>query len=199
MITSLQLKYGSYKLLLPEIYALQDILEQTDWHQEDVFIHTLSVLEIIERQVPRWSELQEKIENQTRGDLLKLTAVLHDIGKTETFIREGKRTRCDNHEAIGADLISSKNLLYPFSLSKNEEERVLNLIRFHGDIHPLLKKSDWKEKYSELVKRVPSLEITLLGLADTQASLLAQTRPEEYNLRMKRYYELLGERMYRLA
>lgn len=198
MITSLQLKYGSYKSLLPEVYALQNIIEQTDWHQEDVFTHTVSVLQNIERHVSRWSELQEKIDTQTKGDLLKLATVLHDIGKKETLVQEGGRTRCDNHEEIGARIVQSKNLLCPFSLSKKEEERTLKLIKNHRKIHSIIKAHHWKEHYAELIQEIPALEITLLGLADTQSSLLAKTRPQEYTLRMNRYYELLGDRMYGL-
>lgn len=185
LITAHQLRYGSYMCIIPEVYNLKKIKQRNDWHEDNVLDHTIDVVSCLEQLTYQWSELSEMIDEHAREDILLLSATLHDIGKLTTGIDKGDKISFPNHEEVGAEIASS--MLYPFSLSKKEENRVLNLIRYHGEIHESIKYDDWKERFSELGKKVPILEMTLLGLADTRASKLGKTRPEDYKLRIMRF------------
>jgi UTP:GlnB (protein PII) uridylyltransferase len=185
MIDKVKLMIGSYERIIPEVYELKGIEEQNDWHDENVFDHTIEVLSRLEYLTPCWPELKNNLDTNSRLDILVVSATLHDIGKIKQF---------EGHEKISAEMAQS--ILPYFSLSQNEHDRATSLIRYHGEMNKVFKSDNWVAKYQKLIKKVPKLEITLLGLADLKSSRLMQTQPEKYNLRMSRYKEILGEKIY---
>jgi poly(A) polymerase len=109
-------KTGITELFLPELSALK--LEQDPVHRhKDVFLHTLAVVE------------------RTRRDdeVLRLSALLHDIGKPKTRKIEPGGVTFHHHEVVGAEMAQKrlKALRYP-----NETVfAVTELIRLHHRFH----------------------------------------------------------------
>ena len=99
-----KLKDGEFKKELPEFYELKDVVENNAWHNDDVvFTHTLAVLkklgEITKRANNKInSYLSQKVDGNTRGQLLFLATLFHDIAKPETFASEEGSTLCPDHE-----------------------------------------------------------------------------------------------------
>ncbi len=86
---------GLLEVVLPEIAAMQGVLQPALYHPEgDVFVHTCLVLDHV--------VVPEDADAVAADDLL-LGALLHDISKPETFMRdETGRIRFNGHDALGA-------------------------------------------------------------------------------------------------
>ncbi|MCC6931660.1 MAG: HD domain-containing protein [Deltaproteobacteria bacterium] len=99
-------------LLFPEIAEFVDY-EQNQFHKSDLFNHTLDVIE------------------KTSPDLiLRLAALLHDVGKPAslTIGVDGSR-HFYRHESIGAKL--SKQFLERLKFSKEQTSTVASLVKLH--------------------------------------------------------------------
>lgn len=187
---------GLLALVLPEVIALKGVTQSLP-HRTDVFTHTLQVLEVLEglfawlwpgagytplakdgasaatRLAPWRGPLQAHLSQPTSGDrvratLLKLAALLHDVGKPETRSEdEAGRIRFLGHEKGGAEIaaralgrlrFSSKEValvrttvvhhLRPLHLSKVEAVTHRAVYRFFRDA------------------AAAGVDVTLLGLAD---------------------------------
>ncbi|MER6145846.1 CCA tRNA nucleotidyltransferase [Streptomyces sparsogenes] len=114
---------GLAEHVLPELPALR--LERDEHHRhKDVYEHTLTVLE------------QAIALEQDGPDLvLRLAALLHDIGKPKTrrFEKDG-RVSFHHHEVVGAKLTKSRmtKLKYSNELVKDVSRLVELHLRFHG-------------------------------------------------------------------
>jgi poly(A) polymerase len=109
-------KTGITELFLPELSALK--LEQDPVHRhKDVFLHTLAV-----------------VERTRQGDeVLRLSALLHDIGKPKTRRIDPGGVTFHHHEVVGAEMAQKRlrELRYP-----NETVfAVKELIRLHHRFH----------------------------------------------------------------
>ncbi|WP_329315500.1 CCA tRNA nucleotidyltransferase [Streptomyces sp. NBC_01262] len=109
--------------VLPELSALR--LESDEHHRhKDVYEHTLTVLE-------------QAIALETDGPdlVLRLAALLHDIGKPRTrrFESDG-RVSFHHHEVVGAKMTKSRmaKLKYPNDVVKDVAQLVELHLRFHG-------------------------------------------------------------------
>ncbi len=112
--------------VLPELPALR--LERDEHHRhKDVFEHSLTVLE---------QAIDLERERLAEPDLvLRLAALLHDIGKpaTRRFETGGKVT-FHHHDVVGAKLARKRlaALRYPSDVVKDVAELVELHLRFHG-------------------------------------------------------------------
>jgi poly(A) polymerase len=109
--------------VLPELSALR--LESDEHHRhKDVYEHTLTVLE-------------QAIALETDGPdlVLRLAALLHDIGKPRTrrFESDG-RVSFHHHEVVGAKMTKARmtKLKYPNDVVKDVAQLVELHLRFHG-------------------------------------------------------------------
>ncbi|MFJ5607844.1 CCA tRNA nucleotidyltransferase [Streptomyces sp. NPDC093221] len=114
---------GLADLVLPELSALR--LERDEhFRHKDVYEHSLTVLE-------------QAIDLETDGPdlVLRLAALLHDIGKPKTrrFETDG-RVSFHHHEMVGAKLTKARltQLKYPNDLVKDVSRLVELHLRFHG-------------------------------------------------------------------
>jgi poly(A) polymerase len=112
---------------LPELPALK--LEVDEHHRhKDVYQHTLIVLEQV-------IELEKSHKPTTEPDLvLRLAALLHDIGKPRTrkFEAEG-RVSFHHHEVVGARM--TKKRLHELRFSKELISDVAKLVELHLRFH----------------------------------------------------------------
>jgi poly(A) polymerase len=109
--------------VLPEVSALR--LERDEhFRHKDVYEHSLTVLE-------------QAIDLETDGPdlVLRLSALLHDIGKPKTrrFEPDG-RVSFHHHEVVGAKQVKSRmtQLKYPNDMVKDVARLVELHLRFHG-------------------------------------------------------------------
>jgi poly(A) polymerase len=119
---------GLAEVVLPELAALRMEIDEHHQHK-DVYAHSLTVLE-------RAIALEKADPESPSPDLvLRLAALLHDIGKPATRRHEPRgRVSFHHHEVVGAKLVRKR--LAALRYSKDITEAVARLtflhLRFHG-------------------------------------------------------------------
>ncbi len=200
-ITASKLKSGIFKREFPDYYALSSIVENNLWHNnQNVFDHVVRVYENLEKEL-RFSDLsrenkelateyfESKVEILTKGDLLKIATLLHDIAKIDTLITYSKgQASCPGHELLGASRVSKYAPL--FELSPAETKRVRSLVLYHGFISQILDQvvaKPEKETYfrNQFVETVGDVEYDLVILmrADLHGCDLQRMAPGEFAAR----------------
>lgn len=119
---------GLAEYVLPELPLLQ-LEEDEHHHHKDVYEHTLTVME-------QAIDLETRHEPALPNDLiLRLAALLHDIGKPKTrkFESDGK-VSFHHHEVVGARMTKKRMKALRFSNEQIEEVSTLVELhlRFHG-------------------------------------------------------------------
>ena len=114
---------GLAELVLPELPALRMEIDEHHQHK-DVYAHSLTVLD-------------QAIERETDGPdlVLRLAALLHDVGKPETRRKEPDgRVSFHHHEVVGAKLVRRRlrELSYPKAVVDDVARLVYLHLRFHG-------------------------------------------------------------------
>jgi len=114
---------GLAEVVLPEVPAMRLAIDEHMQHK-DVYTHSLVVLE-------------QAIARETEGPdlVLRLAALLHDIGKPDTRRREPDgRVSFHHHEAVGAKLVRKRlrALRYPKVIVDEVSQLVFLHLRFHG-------------------------------------------------------------------
>ena len=118
---------GVAEHFLPELPALKLEIDEHH-HHKDVYQHSLTVLEQV-------IDLENKHQPQIEADLvLRIAALLHDIGKPKTRKFEGEgRVSFHHHEVVGARL--AKKRLEKLRYSNEIIEQVCLLIELHLRFH----------------------------------------------------------------
>ncbi|WP_300012730.1 CCA tRNA nucleotidyltransferase [Pseudonocardia sp.] len=109
--------------VLPEVPAMRLAVDEHMQHK-DVYVHSLVVME-------------QAIERETDGPdlVLRLAALLHDIGKPDTRRKEPDgRVSFHHHEVVGAKMTRRRlrELRYPKSVIDEVSQLVFLHLRFHG-------------------------------------------------------------------
>jgi len=105
---------GILEMIFPEIKAMRNI-GQGPYHHLDVWEHTLETvrqLELLFKKIKRGGDIsaylaEEVSFERSRYLLLKLAALLHDIGKPSTLRREEGKISFHGHERVGVDMIKA--------------------------------------------------------------------------------------------
>ncbi|MDN5749983.1 MAG: CCA tRNA nucleotidyltransferase [Pseudonocardia sp.] len=115
---------GLAEHVLPEVPAMRLAVDEHMQHK-DVYVHSLVVMEqAIEREGPAGPDL-----------VLRLAALLHDIGKPDTRRKEPDgRVSFHHHEVVGAKMTRRRlrDLRYPKSVVDEVAQLVFLHLRFHG-------------------------------------------------------------------
>lgn len=119
---------GLARQVLPELPALRLEIDEHHRHK-DVYEHSLIVLE-------QAIDLESAHEPASRRDLvLRLAALLHDIGKPRTRRYEaGARVSFHHHEVVGAKMARRRlsALRFPRAVVDDVSELIALHLRFHG-------------------------------------------------------------------
>ena len=114
---------GLAEQVLPEVPAMRLAIDEHMQHK-DVYTHSLVVLE-------------QAIDRETDGPdlVLRLAALLHDIGKPATRRKEPDgRVSFHHHEVVGAKMVRRRlrELRYPKAVIDDVAKLVFLHLRFHG-------------------------------------------------------------------
>lgn len=147
------------------VKRLKDVYENNEWHEEDVYSHTLKVL--------------DNMLKLTSDKVLICAAIFHDIGKLKK----------KNHEKEGAKI--TREILETIDLGFNykETEKIAYLIENHSIINDIINPKNRKiDKQLKDFNKLPhSKDLLLLGYADMLNGKLKEKNPEAYNFRKKHY------------
>lgn len=104
-------KTGLMEYLLPELLEGYN-MEQNSWHMYTVFKHTL-----------------ETVENVPSNSILRLTALLHDIGKPRVREKIDGEYHFYNHERVSS--LMAREIMERLRFSREEVKKVTTLISLH--------------------------------------------------------------------
>jgi poly(A) polymerase len=179
---------GLLEQIFPEIARMKG-MEQNDYHHLDVWGHSILTLEYFEHgPLPDFlksylSEAEDYLDHELvrgrpRRSLLKLAALLHDVGKpdTRTMDRNG-RIRFFDHNVEGAEIIG--DIGRRLKLATRETSFLKNVIRDH--MYPLglsvfLRKPEGMKRKKRALRRFIQrtgaewLAILLISFADLRAT-----------------------------
>lgn len=170
---------GILEVLFPEIEPMKDC-RQNDYHHLDVWQHSLAVMancELILNDLPGCfgAEAEQVYQTLTPGHrwpLLKLTALLHDVGKpaTRSLHPETGRITFYGHDDEGAAQMEVIATRLRFSTTDKDFVRTLiaehlHVLQLAGPEVKSATRIRWLRRMADLC--VPAI---ILGLADTQAT-----------------------------
>jgi poly(A) polymerase len=123
-------------VVMPEIEVMRGV-KQGPYHHLDVWRHSLETVRQLEDVLKKLSgnkEVQAYLnENicagRKRSALLKLGALLHDIGKPASKRREKGRTRFHGHERVG--MLLTKTIAERLKLSNDEINSLRKMVFWH--------------------------------------------------------------------
>jgi poly(A) polymerase len=166
---------GLLEIVLPELSACKGV-EQSGYHTHDVFGHTVLTVGL------------------TPPDLvLRLAAVLHDVGKPATATADGAFT---GHEEVGAGI--ARTALERLRFSQKEVDAVVSLVRLH--LRPVYYRAEWSDGAVRRLARDAGTQIErLMALARADIGASAYPEPEKLEELAGRLAAVLSEQPTRLA
>jgi poly(A) polymerase len=177
-------RLGLLAAVLPEVAGLHDV-EQSQFHHLDVYGHTIEVLakqvelegrleELFGDDVTRLrAVLDETLADElTRGQTLRLGALLHDVGKPSTRgVRPDGRVTFMGHDAVGEEMVRA--LCRRLRTSERLSRFLEGLTRHHLVLGFMVRDRPLSRRrvYRYLERTSPvEVEVTLLSCADRLAT-----------------------------
>jgi poly(A) polymerase len=172
---------GLCEQVLPEVPAMRLAIDEHMQHK-DVYTHSLVVME-------------QAIERETDGPdlVLRLAALLHDIGKPDTRRKEPDgRVSFHHHEVVGAKMTRQRlrELRYPKQIIDDVAQLVFLHLRFHG-----FSGGEWTDS---AVRRYVTDAGPLLERLHKLVRSDCTTRNRRRAAALQRSYDSLEERIARL-
>jgi putative nucleotidyltransferase with HDIG domain len=198
---------GLVSVLLPELEEQKGV-EQNPYHHLDVWGHTLAVLESLlefERDSGTvFGDLSEQLvaelerplaDDLTRGQALRLAALLHDIGKARTRqVTDEGRVLFIGHDELGAQMIEA--LCRRLRTSVELSDYLAAITRCHLILGFLVHERPLSRRHVYNYMRAcepVELEVTVLTVADRLATRGERTRQEAVDAHLDLARELLRE------
>jgi len=127
---------GILKVIMPEIERMRNI-GQGPYHHLDVWQHTLESireLELLFEEIRNNCRIEDYLNEvissgRRRRQLLKLAALLHDIGKPASLRRRGNKIIFHGHERVGVAI--GLGIAKRLKLSNDEWETLRKIILWH--------------------------------------------------------------------
>lgn len=107
--------------VVPEISPCIGFEQNSPHHTMDVWEHTLSAIDYADS-----------------DSVIRLTMLLHDIGKPHTYTEENGRGHFYGHEEAGAKIANT--IIKRLKMSNDILDTVTTLIRYHDSLHSITKK-----------------------------------------------------------
>ena len=167
---------------LPEIKKYFDLLKTTPqteyYHGEgDTYVHTLMVLEEIQKFFPYLDEEEKEIS--------WWAALLHDIGKPQTSkIEDDGHVSARNHAKYGYHI--ALEILENFDIPFTKKLHILNLIRHHGKTQNLEEKKDIDRIAIQMSLNLSNKLLLMLGEADARGRICNDLDDMLFNIEMFR-------------
>jgi putative nucleotidyltransferase with HDIG domain len=197
---------GLVAVLLPELEEQRGV-EQNPYHHLDVWGHTLAVLEALlelERDLQRVfgdhaprmaAELERPLaDDLTRGQALRLAALVHDIGKARTRrVNEEGRVLFIGHDQLGAEMV--EGLCRRLRTSTELSHYLAAITRHHLHLGFLVHEQPLTRRYLYRYMRLCEpieVEVTLLSVADRLATRGERTRQEAVDAHLELAREVMG-------
>ncbi len=173
-------KVGLLEKVIPQVKVMYHCAQKGTYHHLDVWPHSLEVVAQFDGVVREMRDNADVVEylneplggNRTRRALLKLAALLHDIGKPETRKEAGQgKLTFYGHERVGRNIVT--HIAKMLKLSTGERRALEDMVFWHlrpGYLSNFQKPSD-KAIYRYLRDaRREAAGILLLSLADQRAT-----------------------------
>lgn len=124
------------KIIIPEIEIMRGV-EQGPYHHLDVWQHTLETirqLEVLIKELKNNKNIQDYLNKVISGErrryaLIKLGALLHDIGKPHALRHEDGKTKFHGHERIGLQI--TQDIVKRLRLSNDELDSLRKMVFWH--------------------------------------------------------------------
>ncbi len=129
-------RLGLLEQVIPQVHVMFGV-HQGGYHHLDVWKHsleTLRQLEKLEDEIHKDKRLKDYLcetlaSGRSRFTLMKLAALLHDIGKPEAKIRKGKRTLFYGHERISKGIVHE--ICHQLKLAVKERHALEDMVLWH--------------------------------------------------------------------
>ncbi len=166
---------GLLEVVLPEVTACKGV-EQGGYHTHDVFGHTLLTVGLAPPDL-----------------VVRLAALLHDVGKPVTATPDGAFT---GHEEVGAGIATG--VLERLRFPQRDIEAVVTLVRLH--LRPVYYRSEWSDGAVRRLAREAGPQIErLMALARADIGASAYPEPEKLDELAARLAGVLSERPTRMV
>ena len=124
------------KIIVPEIEIMRGV-KQGPYHHLDVWQHTLETIRQLEglvQELKNNKEIQGYLDEIISGQrkrraLIKLGALLHDIGKPSAKRKEDGKTKFHGHERIGLEI--TETIAKRLKLSNDELDSLKKIVLWH--------------------------------------------------------------------
>ncbi|MCS7179769.1 MAG: CCA tRNA nucleotidyltransferase, partial [bacterium] len=166
-------KIGLLEIILPEIANLKE--KKTDHPCKDLLPHTLKTL--------------DNASKLTKNVYIRLSALLHDIGKPYTLKIENNKVSFHRHEFIGEKM--AYKICKRLKISEENAKFIGKLIRFHLRPHLLAKENPSDSALRRFIKEIGKDMKALFILAKSD---LTSRNPKKISEALKRL-EVLEERI----
>lgn len=169
---------GALTALFPD-FAPARGLEQGGFHHLDVLGHSIEALAELVRIFP------------TADLSLRLAALLHDIGKPETFSTEHGKVTFYSHASLGAEIVarSLRALRFPTRIV----DRVSLLVRYHMVQLPTNEREARRFVHRRRELLPDLLSLMVADRAAARGPLSSERQRDQYRQRMDRVLRVLGE------
>ena len=188
-------------VVMPEIEVMRSV-KQGPYHHLDVWRHSLETVRQLEgalKKLETRKEIQAYLDEnicagRKRRALLKLGALLHDIGKPASKRREKGRTRFHGHERVG--MLITKAIAERLKLSNDEVNSLKKMVFWHlrpgyladnEEITPRAKFRYFRDTGRE------GVSVLLLSIADQRATRGPLTSKGERRHHEKVVFGLIAE------
>lgn len=207
-ITALD-RHGVLEEVIPQV-AVMHHMKQGGYHHLDVWGHSLETFKKLEELIVHFSDdadvmcyLDEVIAGQRkRRPLIKLAALLHDIGKPEAYEVKAGKTMFHGHERIGR--LIAESVCEKLKLSTKEKKALDTIIFWHLRPGYLADNAVLTQRAIHRYFRDTGEEATsvlLVSIADQRATRgplatpASRRRHEKVSLTLiRRYFEMLKQK-----
>ena len=168
-----------------EFLSLPDGREQhqTEWHQWGIITHTRAFLRAYQDDIPRYlhqwglwkvvsEHLSEPVDGVPRGDLLKISILLHDIGKFGARRRGRTRFHFAGHEVLSGEVIRGELELERLGLTAAQVEYVARTAEDHFVLGVVRKRAREHGRYD--------LDFTTTGAFSEACWEVREAHPDDF-------------------